>query len=449
MSQFNTTPLSYTGDEFSTEEKAQFRVDWDLMGKDFSNATGTLADGNLSSNVALKNIDNTFSTNQTINKAFPALSFKPSVDTESSEISFKNTVGATRGFLNYNHSNDALTVRTGGSLAATFDASNNLAIRGFLNAATGYQVEGATVIDASRNFTGGSGTFSRNVSSRFLFPRYTTNQQAPVGTGIEIGCYGNSDATATGLIQAFSRSSNSYRNLVLVGESVTLGHSGYNKLITTSSGIDVTGTVTASGGYLPFTGVHIARSDKDLKVGELVKIESKGWINEKQPDWFADYCTDSKQGVYGIVYDVFNEDILEEQDVEVEVPVMIEESYFETEIKLIDGEYQKVEIEKTREIQVYDEYPIKDSDETHKIPRTTTEIQKQDIKVGSRKVYHIAATGDGFCYTDSAVEYGDYLVPSKTKGLVSAYKGDGMPKNFVGIAGETKLEAGKISWTKE
>jgi hypothetical protein len=144
--------------------------------------------------------------------------------------------------------------------------------------------------------------------------------------------------------------------------------------ITPTSKLHVSGVVTATG-FVPFTGCHIAKSNEDLKLGELVQIKSIGWVNSKQPDWIAEYCNGSKKGVYGVVYD--------------------------------------------------------------------TQINEDE-----ELIYLIACVGDGFIEVDCACEYGDILIPSETKGLATVYKGDYVPLNSVGFAGEDS-EGGKIAWTKE
>ncbi len=80
---------------------------------------------------------------------------------------------------------------------------------------------------------------------------------------------------------------------------------------------------------------------------------------------------------------------------------------------------------------------------------TTDEGDIEEVKIGEETRYHIACTGDGFVTTDCAVELGDWLIPSETKGLATKYTGDGFPKNYIGKAGETITEAGKIAFTKE
>ena len=62
------------------------------------------------------------------------------------------------------------------------------------------------------------------------------------------------------------------------------------------------GNLQIAGSYSPFTGVHIATSDENLNIGELVSIESMS-LEGKQPLWHASYCEGSKKGVYGVVYD--------------------------------------------------------------------------------------------------------------------------------------------------
>lgn len=354
MATFNTTPLSYTGAEFSDSEKAQFAVDWDLYGESNANksdvdwtarnlnATSQIQINDTSiniagtlSNVAYLNQVNAFSTRQDIN-------FNSNTSDYGLRVSCSGTsADGINVITTANTSNNGFVWNQGGlDLVNMYSNTSNL---GFITINGGYQIGGTTVIDASRNINANSGVFS--------------------------------------------------------------------------------GTVTAAG-YLPFTGIHIAKSDEELQIGELVQIESDGWLSGKQPDWKASYCTESTKGVYGIVYNIEVVDITEKQEVE------IEEEVTETKerIVIIDGE---------------------ETIETYEETKLVKKIVEKDVKIGEKTEYHIASTGDAFCYTDCAVEYGDFLVPSKEKGKVTVYKGDYMPLNYIGKAGETKLEAGKIAWTKE
>lgn len=134
------------------------------------------------------------------------------------------------------------------------------------------------------------------------------------------------------------------------------------------------GDMLILGSYSPFTGTHIATSNENLKVGELVSLASEG-LDEKQPLWHASYCEKSKKGIYGVVYD------------------------------------------------------------------------KLDDK------YLIACVGDAivnFSNENGPCEAGDYLVPSATKkGYAMVYKGDFIPLNQCGKAGEATNENKLIAWVKE
>lgn len=69
------------------------------------------------------------------------------------------------------------------------------------------------------------------------------------------------------------------------------------------------GNFMITGAYSPFTGTHIATSKEELKVGELVSLHSNS-LDEKQPLWEANYCVASKKGIYGVVYDKFEDKYL-------------------------------------------------------------------------------------------------------------------------------------------
>lgn len=135
-----------------------------------------------------------------------------------------------------------------------------------------------------------------------------------------------------------------------------------------------TGDFVIVGSYSPFTGTHIATSKEELKVGELVSLHSLA-LDNKQPLWEANYCVASKKGVYGVVYDKFEDK------------------------------------------------------------------------------YLIACVGDAvvsFSNENGPCEAGDYLVPSETKkGCVMVHKGDFVPLNQCGKAGEATNENKLIAWVKE
>ena len=176
------------------------------------------------------------------------------------------------------------------------------------------------------------------------------------------------------------------------------------KLYTNSAGVYV------NGSYQPFTGTHIATSSEQLKIGELVSISSTK-LDEKQPIWVADYCVDAKKGVFGVVYDI----------------VYKKELYtVEEERKVID----KKGVEKTKKINVTKE-------------RNTNIIE----------YYLIAAVGDAvvnFSNENGECELGDYLIPSATKkGCVMVHRGDFIPLNQCGKAGEATNENKLIAWVKE
>ena len=94
-------------------------------------------------------------------------------------------------------------------------------------------------------------------------------------------------------LEIFNQSLNVYR-------ADSIGNSSLYKNLTLLNG----------GVYSPFTGVHIATSSEDLQLGELVQIKSIGWVNPKQPDWEASYCNGSTKGVYGVVYEIRENDYL-------------------------------------------------------------------------------------------------------------------------------------------
>lgn len=73
--------------------------------------------------------------------------------------------------------------------------------------------------------------------------------------------------------------------------------------------ISDTGDLTIKGSYSPFTGTHVAVSSENLKIGELVSLSSKK-LNGKQPIWVADYCVNAKKGIFGVVYDVMDNNYL-------------------------------------------------------------------------------------------------------------------------------------------
>lgn len=134
------------------------------------------------------------------------------------------------------------------------------------------------------------------------------------------------------------------------------------------------GNFMITGAYSPFTGTHIATSKEELKVGELVSLHSTS-LDDKQPLWEANYCVASKKGVYGVVYDKFEDK------------------------------------------------------------------------------YLIACVGDAvvnFSNENGPCEAGDYLVPSATKkGCVMVHKGEFVPLNQCGKAGEATNENKLIAWVKE
>lgn len=149
-----------------------------------------------------------------------------------------------------------------------------------------------------------------------------------------------------------------------------------------------TGNLSISGSYSPFTGVHIATSDNDLKINELVKIRSLGFEvnNPKQPIWNATYANIGDKGIFGVVYDILHI-------------------------------YDKVEVldEKTGKTNIIDGELIEEK-------------------------YLIACVGDMPCVVNAEggnIEYGDILIQSSKNGEAMAFKGEYvLPNKIIGYAGE-------------
>lgn len=248
------------------------------------------------------------------------------------------------------------------------------------NSFTSLKIGGVTRIDASGNVTATNvraitTTALANGLSGWGTGYIVASPNAGSDTGAALG-FGYNTTLGQGEITSIAPNV-AWKPLVLFSAGMTFNASsgaGSTLILNSDNTATFASTVTATG-YLPFTGCHIAKSKENLKLGELVQIRSVGWIDDKQPDWEASYCNESKKGIYGIVYDIIN-----------------------------------VEDEET--------------------------------------IYHIAATGDGFITVDCPCEYGDVLIPSKTKGLATVYKGEYLPLNMVGFAGEDS-EGGKIAYTKE
>ncbi|MFA8451762.1 MAG: tail fiber domain-containing protein [Bacteroidales bacterium] len=117
---------------------------------------------------------------------------------------------------------------------ARTNVNNNFSV--LQNITDGLAVGGTTVIDASRNFTGGSGTFSGQIiSSSNLGIRYNRSGFHSWQTGIDSqGWY------------VFNSTQNEYAITAQEDGAVGLRYNGSEKLATTNTGIDVTGAVTAT-----------------------------------------------------------------------------------------------------------------------------------------------------------------------------------------------------------
>lgn len=169
------------------------------------------------------------------------------------------------------------------------------------------------------------------------------------------------------------------------------------------------GNMTIAGTYSPFTGTHIATSNDNLKVGELVSLSSDR-LDGRQPIWMASYCVGAKKGVFGVVYDI---------------------------------EYQKELYEVEEEVKIID----KGVERTEKASIT----KERDTDVV--EYYFIAAVGDAvvnFSNENGECEPGDYLIPSSTKkGCVMVSKENFIPLNHCGKAGESCSENRLIAWVKE
>ena len=167
------------------------------------------------------------------------------------------------------------------------------------------------------------------------------------------------------------------------------------------------GNLAITGTYSPFTGTHIATSNEDLKIGEVVKIKSVGFEekDEKQPIWEASYATENENGIFGIVYS--KKDIYEEL-----ITIEKEEN---KEGVLVDVE-------------------------------VITNGEFIEIK------HYIACLGDMFAFVDESenIEYGDFLTVSNIQGKVRKYTGADLRK-VIGRAGQDYSigDSAKIAITKE
>jgi hypothetical protein len=216
-----------------------------------SHVTGILSDGNLSSNVALKNIDNNFSASQSITNG-----------SDTDIILRVNGLDATSEYISMGIRPNYGVITAGytgvGNTGLMFRASESteydvmeLTFDGNLDLKSGaYQVAGQTVIDNSRNYTGGSGTFSGklSVSSSGLLNQFEINRT-------DAGSVNFDFKSESALSHRFVSVKNG-RLEIRDDDDATIFEVNdnaetelyYNKLLkltTTSSGIDVTGTVTA------------------------------------------------------------------------------------------------------------------------------------------------------------------------------------------------------------
>ena len=164
-----------------------------------------------------------------------------------------------QGMIDSNFSNiDSLNV-TGIITAGTINASN---ITGDGSGITGAGLDSALIqqlVDASftagKNATFGtvsaSGTSSLSGLSTIGGAQFTSNLTPTSGQGVEIFV---PNATS-GQIQSFDRTGGHFEKLILKGNIVELNHAGTVRLVTSGTGVDVTGNIVVSG---TVDGVDIA-----------------------------------------------------------------------------------------------------------------------------------------------------------------------------------------------
>jgi hypothetical protein len=241
-----------------------------------ANSTGTLADGNLSSNVALKNINNTFPTTTFgTNNSTSGTNFLLGKYTSGNIVTFGSERGTSYPFIGYGIKHNE---NSSGYVSSTPITSNRSYVKlvpdGLIlgiaaeqataegspiigltqkvvyhsgnsnlgtvpwNAST-ISTNGTTRIDTSGNYTGGNVT-----ASGFMYANGNTTTLPSVDTGLAISwnrSNGNAEVNFTNTFTSFA-TSDSY-----VFSQMTTSSTFIDLFKINSSGIDVTGNAVMSG----------------------------------------------------------------------------------------------------------------------------------------------------------------------------------------------------------
>lgn len=195
--------------------------------------SGTLADARVSSNVALKNIDNSFSADQTISKASPIFKIKGTADAQTVTIAIANPVGSIIGGITGSNASGEIRIGafTSGGYFPTFYSENAevarfstagvFKINNLANASIGY-VKAATDGTISRQTGIPDADLSDNVALKNIDNSFSTAQTINGSSGPKLSIT-RSDVPATTLVALGESSSNGYIGVNDASGSIVVG----------------------------------------------------------------------------------------------------------------------------------------------------------------------------------------------------------------------------------